>query len=152
MHLIILATGKCKVAPMKALEEMYIKRLPTSTWKVTIRELPDADTPEREAPAQLEALAALPAPCVRILLDELGEMVTSRQLAQKVERWQRDSIKAMAVLIGGANGISKPVLAHMDWVWSLGPLTFPHKLVRVLLAEQIYRAHSLMTGHPYHRD
>jgi 23S rRNA (pseudouridine1915-N3)-methyltransferase len=119
---------------------------------VTVKELPDGPTPEAEAPAQLAAWAALPTPSIHIVLDEKGDMPTSRQFADKLAHWQNDSIKSLSILIGGANGTTAEVQKAANWVWSLGPLTYPHKLVRVLLAEQLYRAHTLLTGHPYHRD
>ncbi|TKW60755.1 MAG: 23S rRNA (pseudouridine(1915)-N(3))-methyltransferase RlmH [Blastochloris viridis] len=152
MQLLILTTGKCRDAHLKALESQYLSRLPDNQWRVVIRELPDGDTPEEEASAQMVALAGVPMPGVRILLDEIGENVSSRELAGKFQNWQMDGVKAVAILIGGANGISKPVLSRVDWVWSLGKLTYPHQMVRLVLAEQLYRMHTIIAGHPYHRD
>lgn len=152
MQLIILTTGKCRDAHLKALESQYLTRLPESQWRVVVRELPDGDTPEEEAATQLVALAGVPMPGVRILLDELGENVSSREFAGKFKDWQMDGIKAVAILIGGANGVSKSVIPRVDWVWSLGKLTYPHQMVRLVLAEQLYRMHTILAGHPYHRD
>lgn len=152
MQLIILTTGKCRDAHIKALESQYLKRLPEGQWRGIVRELPDGATPEDEAAAQLVALAGVPAPGVRILLDELGENVGSRQLAAKFAGWQLDGVKAVAILIGGANGVSRNVLQRVDWVWSLGKMTLPHQMVRLIVAEQLYRMHSILAGHPYHRD
>lgn len=152
MQLIILTTGKCRDAHLKALESQYLTRLPDNMWRVTVRELPDGDSPEEESGGQLLALAGVPMPGVRILLDERGENVSSRELSGKFEAWQNDGIKAVCILIGGANGVSKTVAQRVDWVWSLGKLTLPHQMVRLVLAEQLYRVHTLLTGHPYHRD
>ncbi len=152
MQLLILTTGKCRDAHLKALESQYLSRLPDNQWRVVIRELPDGETPEDEAPAQLVALAGVPVPGVRILLDEDGANVSSRELAGKFKDWQMDGVKAVAILIGGANGVSKQVLQRVDWVWSLGRLTYPHQMVRLVLAEQLYRMHTILAGHPYHRD
>lgn len=152
MHLIILATGKCRDIHLKALESQYLTRLPENQWRVQVRELPSGETPEEESGGQLMALAGVPSPAVRILLDEQGEQVTSRAFADKVAGWQEQGVKALCLLIGGANGTSKEVLPRIDWVWSLGKTTLPHQLVRVVLAEQVYRAHTLLTNHPYHRD
>lgn len=152
MQLIILTTGKCRDAHLRALESQYLTRLPENMWRVTVRELPDGATPEEEAAAQLMALAGVPMPGVRILLDERGENVPSRRLAEKFQGWQGDGVKAVCLLIGGANGVSKSVAQRVDWVWSLGALTYPHQMVRLILAEQLYRMHTLISGHPYHRD
>lgn len=152
MQLIILTTGKCRDAHLRALESQYLTRLPDNMWRVTVRELPDGATPEEESGGQLLALAGVPMPGVRILLDERGENISSRELSVKFEGWQQDGIKAVCILIGGANGVSKSVAQRVDWVWSLGKLTLPHQMVRLVLAEQLYRMHTLLTGHPYHRD
>lgn len=152
MQLIILTTGKCRDAHIRALESQYLTRLPDNMWRVVVRELPDGATPEEESGGQLVALAGVPTPGVRILLDERGENLSSRALAAKFEGWQQDGIKAVCFLIGGANGVSKTVTQRVDWVMSLGQLTMPHQMVRLVLAEQVYRVHTLLTGHPYHRD
>lgn len=152
MQIIILATGKCRDAHLRALESQYLTRLPDGEWRVQVRELPDGASPDEESGGQLMALAGIPAPGVRILLDERGEQVSSRKLAEKFEFWRNQGTKAVCFLIGGAEGVNKQVVARADWVWSLGSLTLPHQMVRVVLAEQIYRAHTIMSGHPYHRD
>src|SRR4051812_15050116 len=101
MQLIILTTGKCRDAHIRALESQYHTRMPDNMWRVTVRELPDGATPEEESGGQLMALAGVPMPAVRILLDERGENLTSRELATKFEGWQRDGVKAVCILIGG---------------------------------------------------
>ena len=152
MQLIILTTGKCRDAHIRALESQYHSRMPDNMWRVTVRELPDGATPEEEAGGQLVALAGLPMPAVRILLDERGENISSRDFAERFRFWQADGIKAVCILIGGANGVSKTVAQRADWVLSFGKMTMPHQMVRLVLAEQLYRMHTLLTGHPYHRD
>jgi len=151
MQITILVTGKCRDKSMLALEKEYMGRLPAS-WRATVRELPDGETPEAEADAQLAALDALPEPNMKVMLDERGEQMGSRDFAAKFEAWQGRGVKAVALLIGGANGISAKVKAKADVVLAFGKLTMPHQLVRVVLAEQIYRVHTIIAGHPYHRD
>ncbi len=117
-----------------------------------MQELPDgrgsaAEIKRREGEA---ILAVLPAECFVIALD-LGVRAPdsetfSRQLTQWMERARR-----LAFVIGGAEGLDAAVLARADHTLSLGPLTWPHLLVRVMLAEQLYRARAIATGHPYHR-
>jgi 23S rRNA (pseudouridine1915-N3)-methyltransferase len=95
--------------------------------------------------------AAVPGGAVKVVLDETGKAVTTRQLAQRLARW-RDDARDVAFMIGGADGTAARLKAGADWLWSLSPLTLPHGLVRVVLAEQIYRAVSILNNHPYHRE
>lgn len=96
-------------------------------------------------------LAALPAGCVRVALDERGTLINTRELARRIARW-RESGRDVAFIVGGADGLDAGVKQSADWLWSLSPLTLPHGLARVALAEQLYRAHSIMHNHPYHRE
>jgi 23S rRNA (pseudouridine1915-N3)-methyltransferase len=86
-----------------------------------------------------------------IALDERGQEVTTLQLADKFKDWQ-SSGRDIALIIGGADGLHASVKQKADWLWGLSKLTLPHAMVRVLLAEQLYRAHSVITNHPYHRE
>ncbi|CAN5598526.1 23S rRNA (pseudouridine(1915)-N(3))-methyltransferase RlmH [soil metagenome] len=95
-------------------------------------------------------LAALPRQGLVVALDGRGNAWSSAQLAQRLERW-RGLGRDLAVLIGGPEGHAPEVLARADETWSLGPLTLPHMLVRLLCAEQLYRAAALLANHPYHR-
>lgn len=95
-------------------------------------------------------LAALPKQAYVVALDGRGRMHSSEQLAQRLEHW-RGQGRDLAFLIGGPEGHAPEVIARADEVWSLGPLTLPHMLVRLVLAEQLYRAAALLAHHPYHR-
>lgn len=95
-------------------------------------------------------LAALPKQAQVVALDGRGRMHSSEQLAQRLEHW-RGQGRDLAFLIGGPEGHAPDVLARADETWSLGPLTLPHMLVRLVLAEQLYRAAALLANHPYHR-
>jgi 23S rRNA (pseudouridine1915-N3)-methyltransferase len=86
-----------------------------------------------------------------IALDERGQEVTTLQLADKFKDWQ-SSGRDVSLIIGGADGLHISVKQKADWLWGLSKLTLPHAMVRVLLAEQLYRAHSVITNHPYHRE
>ena len=86
-----------------------------------------------------------------IALDERGQEVTTLQLADKFKDWQASS-RDVALIIGGADGLHTSVKQKADWLWGLSKLTLPHAMVRVLLAEQLYRAYSVITNHPYHRE
>ncbi|HXS73342.1 MAG TPA: 23S rRNA (pseudouridine(1915)-N(3))-methyltransferase RlmH [Rhodanobacteraceae bacterium] len=95
-------------------------------------------------------LAALPRGAHVVALDGGGGAWSSEELAQHLRRW-RMAGKELAFLIGGADGHADAVLARADQRWSLGPLTLPHMLVRLIVAEQLYRAAMIVAGHPYHR-
>ena len=95
-------------------------------------------------------LAALPKNVQVVALDGRGNAFSSEQLAKQLERWRQGG-RDLALLVGGPEGHAPGVLAAADERWSLGPLTLPHMLVRLLVAEQLYRACSLLASHPYHR-
>ena len=95
--------------------------------------------------------SALPADCVKVVLDERGTLVRTVDLARRIARW-REMGRDVAFIVGGADGLADSVKKSADFVWSLSPLTLPHGLARVVLAEQLYRAHSILHNHPYHRE
>ena len=86
-----------------------------------------------------------------IALDEHGQEVTTRQLADRMKNWLAGG-RDVSLVIGGADGLHSDVKTRAEWLWSLSKLTLPHGMVRVLLAEQLYRAHSVINNHPYHRE
>lgn len=98
-----------------------------------------------------ERLLAASEGCVRICLDVRGASVDTPGLAGRLANWLQDG-QDVALLVGGPDGLSGACLAAARWRWSLSPLTLPHGLVRVLLAEQLYRAWTVLSGHPYHRE
>lgn len=87
----------------------------------------------------------------RVVLHERGTALTSRELATKVDQW-RQAARPVAILLGGADGHDQRLLDSADFLWSLGPLTLQHELALVVALEQLYRAHTILGGHPYHRD
>ena len=130
----------------------YARRMP-SHLKLNLIEL---DTPQAGSPAEISVAEAdrllkrVPQPGRIIALDGRGRQWSTEQLANQLERWQMDG-QAVNFLIGGANGLDAGVRDRADQCWSLGALTLPHMLVRVILAEQLYRAWTVTVGHPYHR-
>lgn len=96
-------------------------------------------------------LAAIPKNSRVVVLDERGKRWTTHRLATQLEEWMFDG-RDVALLVGGPDGLSDECRSRAESQWSLSPLTLPHALVRVVVAEQLYRAWSVMTGHPYHRD
>ena len=134
----------------------YAKRMPREA-KIELVELkPEPRTTGKTVPQIMEAeaqriQAALPAGCLRIALDERGAAWTTRQLAERMRQWMGEGRDA-AFIIGGADGLHESVKSGAQQLLALSALTLPHGMVRVLLAEQLYRAYSLLHNHPYHRE
>ena len=136
----------------------YAKRMPREMPLKLIELKPEArrDTPGTGAAVRvLEKEAqrietAMPKDAVMVVLDESGKSVTTKQLAQRLIQW-REGGRDVAFVIGGADGTAAHLKSSAHWLWSLSPLTLPHGLVRVILAEQLYRAVSILNNHPYHR-
>jgi 23S rRNA (pseudouridine1915-N3)-methyltransferase len=151
MKLLIAAIGKAKAGPEQQLYQDYARRLP---WKIICRELiAKSDDPSKRKTKEGELLLAACGAYEKIIaLDEGGKTLSSREFAQALGNWQSDGASSFAFIIGGADGLSDVVLKRAHLRWSLGRVTWPHMLVRALLAEQLYRAHSVLTNHPYHRD
>ncbi len=155
MRINVLAIGTRTPDWVSAGVETYRKRLPKHI-QLEFRSLP-AETRNRSSAAdrsrQIESdrlIKAIPAAAHTIALDEHGDAWSSTQLAKQMEHWMANSPQ-VALLIGGADGLSDSCKERADKLWSLSPLTLPHALVRVVLAEQLYRAWTLVQGHPYHR-
>jgi 23S rRNA (pseudouridine1915-N3)-methyltransferase len=146
----VVAIGRAREGPEADLFARYSARIrPT----LALTEIADgkgspAEIKRREAEA---LLAALPGQSFTIALDLGGEMLDSATFAARLEGWLSLS-RPIRFLIGGAEGLDRPVLARADFTLSLGRMTWPHLLVRGMLAEQIYRARSIAAGHPYHRS
>jgi 23S rRNA (pseudouridine1915-N3)-methyltransferase len=137
--------GKSALPYAKAGRDEYLERLAhfAPVAKVTVK----ASNPARESAGLLD----LSQGCLRVVLHERGTAPTSRELAAKVDQW-RQSGRRIAVIIGGADGHDPSLLDAADFLWSLGPLTLQHELALVVALEQLYRAHTILAGHPYHRD
>ncbi len=139
--------------PAQALVDEYLKRLP---WKTSITEIdmkkPAGTAAERKKREAERLLAAVPDGAALVVLDENGKALKSREFAGKIDNWQMAGYSNIAFIIGGADGLDSSVLSRADMKIAFGSLTWPHMMVRVMLSEQIYRAWSIITGHPYHRD
>jgi 23S rRNA (pseudouridine1915-N3)-methyltransferase len=146
MRLHVLTIGKPRLAFAKAGVAEYLARFPAKHG-VEIESL-RASTRDEES----KALLARSEGMLRVVLDERGEQITSRDLARKLTNWELQRTKAVAFLIGGADGHSDELRRKADWRWSLSPLTLQHELALVVLLEQLYRARCINAGTPYHRD
>lgn len=152
MNIIIVAVGRQKAGAEKTLLETYLKRLP---WKMSLREIDIRSGHEGPERTQLEAeriLDELPADAKVVALDERGKNLTSREFATQISNWQDDGCRQIAFVVGGADGLAEDVRRRSDKTISFGAATWPHMLVRAMLGEQLFRAASIIAGHPYHRD
>jgi 23S rRNA (pseudouridine1915-N3)-methyltransferase len=149
----LLAVGRAKAAgPEPELTRAYGGRLqpPLQLREVEEkRKLPVAERKAREAEL---LLAAVPAGAVVVALDERGKTLSSPAFAEQLGRWRDGGSGDLAFLIGGADGHGEAVRRRADLLLSLGAMTWPHLLVRVLVAEQLWRGFSILNGHPYHRE
>lgn len=151
MKLLIAAVGKAKPSPEQQLYADYMKRMP---WKSELRELEVKleDAAQRRKRESEWLLQTCQQYAKRISLDESGKLLSSREFAQMLGTWQQQGHSSYAFIIGGSDGLEEDVLRQSHLVWSLGRVTWPHMLVRALLAEQLYRASTILNGHPYHRE
>ena len=139
MLLHIVARGKAGRGSEAELVERYFKRL---SWPVKLTELPESGG--RPPPPAEQS--------VTILLDEKGEQLGSMELARKLEQWRDGGRREARFLIGGADGFGDAERAKADLLMAFGRATWPHLLARAMLAEQLWRATSILANHPYHRE
>ncbi|TAK98008.1 MAG: 23S rRNA (pseudouridine(1915)-N(3))-methyltransferase RlmH [Rhodospirillaceae bacterium] len=151
MNILIAAIGRAKPGPERDLYLSYAARVP---WRVDLKEIEIRKESSLDVRRSLEGqalLAAIPEQAKVVVLDERGKAETSARFASRLGAWRDDGVRNLAFLIGGADGHDDTVRARADAVLCFGTMTWPHMLVRVMLAEQLYRAHSILIGHPYHR-
>jgi 23S rRNA (pseudouridine1915-N3)-methyltransferase len=143
MRLVVVAVGRVKDRPLRAAVDDYLARVRRYVPCDEI-EVPDAP-PAKLAPALSRALAG----AASIALEVQGRQLTSQAFAAGVERWGSRGKGVVAFVIGGADGIPREVSEAADDRWSLSSLTFPHRLARLVLVEQLYRAMTILRGEPY---
>ncbi|WP_142849932.1 23S rRNA (pseudouridine(1915)-N(3))-methyltransferase RlmH [Telmatospirillum sp. J64-1] len=151
MRYLLAAVGRCKPGPERELYEQYARRL---TLPLALREVEEKRplaVPDRMAREAELLLSCVPSGARVVALDERGKALSSPAFSDILGRWQDDGVADVAFLIGGADGHGEAVRARADLLLSFGALTWPHMLVRAMLAEQLYRAQSIRQGHPYHR-
>lgn len=139
MLLHIVARGKIGRSPEAELVDRYLKRI---VWPTKVTELPDRG-------------GLLPQPAdnaITVVLDERGKALSSMEFAKKLEGWRDTGRRETRFLIGAADGHEEELRGTAELLLSFGPATWPHMLVRSMLAEQLFRATSIIAGHPYHRE
>ena len=139
MRLHIIARGKIGQSPEAELVERYLKRI---SWPTKLSELPDKGG---ELPVSDGSYKT-------IILDEKGELLGSVELARLLERWRDDGVRETRFLIGAADGFGDVERASADKLIAFGKATWPHLMARAMLAEQLFRATSIIAKHPYHRE
>ena len=139
MRLHVIARGKIARSPEADLVARYMKRI---TWPVVQTELPDVGG---NIPAPLT-------PVREVLLDERGKQLSSEDFAALLGRWRDEGVREARFLIGAADGHGDAERGRADLLLGFGPMTWPHLMVRAMLAEQLWRATSILAGHPYHRS
>ena len=160
MRVTIAAVGRLKDGPDRALFERYWQRLEAGGRKIALHPLRVLELPESRAASAAARKADEAARLVGAIkdcdfvmaLDETGRQVSSRAFAELVARRRDGGTRELAFVLGGPDGHGAALLARADQVLALGVLTLPHGLARVVLAEQLYRAATILTGHSYHRD
>ncbi len=148
-----------KQGPERELVSRYLERAkgsgkPLALVSFDVLEFAESRAGSSEARKDEEArtlLTALPEG-VRVVLDEHGKSISSQAFATQLGRWRDDGRPAVSFVIGGADGHGREMLQAADLTLSFSPLTWPHQMVRIMLAEQLYRATTILSGHPYHRE
>lgn len=158
MRIAIAAIGRMKSGPERELVARYLERAASSGkplaltgFEVTeINESRAGSAAARKAEEAKALHAALPEG-ITVMLDERGKGLNSEAFANQLARWRDDGRPAVGFVIGGADGIDPDFVRSADLTVSFSPMVWPHQLVRIMLAEQLYRATTILSGHPYHR-
>ena len=151
MRVLIAAVGRLRAGPLRDLYDDYMGRLP---WNADLREFEAAtgrSAAERQRREADLILGAIPQGAVVVALDPRGRNLSSEDFATQIGHWRDGGAGVLAFAIGGADGFDDRLRDEARLILSFGSLTWPHMLVRVMLAEQLFRASSILSGHPYHR-
>ncbi|PZQ97832.1 MAG: 23S rRNA (pseudouridine(1915)-N(3))-methyltransferase RlmH [Cereibacter sphaeroides] len=155
MRLHVCAVGRLRAGPERALTDDYRERFDRTGRALSLGPLSEHEVEDRKGggmSAEADLLArAIPQGAVVVALDERGQMLTSPEFAKRLADWRDGGRQDVAFIIGGADGIAPALRDRADLLISFGRMVWPHMLVRVMLAEQIYRAATILSGSPYHR-
>jgi len=159
MRLVVIAVGRLKQGPERELAERYRERFDDIGRKLGFRglqihEIPESRAREAETRTAEEAAAisaAIPPKSILVALDERGDNIDSLGFARHLARWRDDQVADTIFIIGGADGLSPELRRMAKLRMAFGSATWPHQMVRVMLLEQVYRAATILAGHPYHR-
>jgi 23S rRNA (pseudouridine1915-N3)-methyltransferase len=160
MRIGIVAVGRMKQGPERDLVARYLDRAVASGKALGLTNFAVGELNESRAGSavsrkteEAKAITAqLPAAGLVVALDERGKTLGSDDFAHRIARWRDDGKQSLSFVIGGADGLDPAFVKSADLALSFSPLTWPHQLVRIMLAEQLYRATTILSGHPYHRE
>lgn len=155
MRVHLCAVGRMRAGPERALVDDYVTRFDRTGRALSLGPLAEHEVEDRKGggmEAEAELLArAIPGGAMLVTLDERGRVMSSPEFAADLARWRDGGRQDVAFVIGGADGIAPSLRARADASISFGRMVWPHMLVRVMLAEQLYRAATILAGGPYHR-
>jgi len=158
MKITIAAVGRLKRGPERDIAERLLSRATAAGRKAGLtfasRECPESRAGSVRTRKDQEAatlVAMLPEKAVVVALDESGKTIDSRRFAAKIAEWRDCGVADTVFVIGGPDGLGGALLKRSEFKLALGAMTWPHQLVRIMLAEQLYRAVTILLGHPYHR-
>jgi 23S rRNA (pseudouridine1915-N3)-methyltransferase len=159
MRIVIAAVGRLKQGPERELAERYRKRAADAGRKsgldgfdiVEIRESRADDAARRMIEESIAVANIIPERAVTVILDQRGESMSSSSFAGRLQGWRTENKPAVAFIVGGHDGLAPSLRDNASLAIAFGAATWPHQLVRVMLLEQLYRAVTILAGHPYHR-
>ena len=155
MRVQVCAVGRLRAGPERDLVDDYLQRFDRTGRALSLGPLVEHEVEDKRGggmAAEAELLSrAVPSGAVMVTLDERGRVLSSPEFAEQIARWRDGGRQDLAFVIGGADGIDPGLRARADFSISFGRMVWPHMLVRVMLAEQIYRAATILSGGPYHR-
>jgi 23S rRNA (pseudouridine1915-N3)-methyltransferase len=159
MRIVVAAVGRLKQGPERELAERYRKRAADAgRWAgiqavdmVEIRESRAGDPARRRLEESIAIANLIPERAVTVILDERGENLSSASLAGRLQGWRAEDKPAAVFIMGGAGGLTPNLREQANLAIAFGAATWPHQFVRIMLLEQLYRAATILTGHPYHR-
>ena len=152
MHIHILTVGRDRQGPTADLAQDYLKRCP---WRISMTDIPprrQGSVTQRLAEEAAKLKQLIPDNAPLILLDERGQDLSSRDLAKRIESFQHEGIRSICFVVGGADGLDPGLQKQASLKLAFGRATWPHRLIKIMLLEQLYRASTILSGHPYHRD
>jgi len=159
MRLVVIAVGRLKQGPERELAEAYRKRAQAigralgvrEIEIVEIRESRAQDAERRRVEESIAIANVVPERAVIVILDERGDNLDSAALAGQIQAWRKEDRPAVCFVVGAADGLGQSLKERAKLKLAFGAATWPHQLVRIMLLEQLYRAASIIAGHPYHR-
>ena len=159
MRVIVAAVGRLKQGPERELAASYLKRAAAAGRPsglrdfevIEIRESRAQDAERRRVEESIALANVIPDKAMVVALDQRGESVDSPTLAARLREWRAQDRVAVCFVIGGADGLARTLTERASLTLAFGTATWPHQIVRIMLLEQLYRAATILTGHPYHR-